>query len=137
MVSEEHQKLVNALARELEKQNIKIVQIDMRGTLELFDPKYRDLPKPGEHGGRVPDLVGQGTSGTIHLGEAETDMDSENLDAQLMAFSGKVTMSAGIPVPLHVAVPQRIWQDMRNRIRYLGLGSLLDSGRIVVWQFNS
>lgn len=134
MTAEEHHKLVNILAHTLETQKeVKIVEIDRGGATELFDQKYHHLPKPGKRGDRTPDLVGRDAEGTIHLGEAETNMDAENLDDQLLAFSNRVMTKSEVPVPLHVIVPERISQNMEDRLRKLGLGQKLDDGRIIIW----
>ena len=134
MASEEHQTLVNLLAQRLEEQRgIKIVRIDMAGTLQYFEQKYHNLPKPKAYNGSIPDLVGKDTKGITHLGEAETDMEAENLNNQLLAFSRWRMTKTKIPVPLHVIVPRRIKHKMESRIRSIGLGDKLDHGRITIW----
>ena len=134
MVSTEHQQLVNALARVLDQQKgITIETIDIGGTPELFDQKYRGLPAPHSYEGSIPDLEGRDTNGTICLGEAETDMGAENLNKQLKTFSGCTMNQTGASVPLHVIVPRHIRQAMEYRIRSLGLGHMLDDGRVTVW----
>ena len=133
-MANEHDVLVNTLANTLESQKgITIVEIDTGDSKKRFARKYHDLPKPEERGGRIPDLVGRDADGTIHLGEAETDMDAENLDDQLRVFSNRVMTHSKIPVSLHVIVPQRISQDMEDRIRELGLGQKLEDERIIIW----
>ena len=68
MVLREHQRLVNLLAQELEKRrNIKIMAIDISDTPEHFEERYRELPRPSEYDGSIPDLVGKDTDGTYHL----------------------------------------------------------------------
>lgn len=134
MVTTEHQRLVNTLALRLESEwNVRIVQIDMRGTPELFDAKYHKLDSPGEHGGRIPDLVGKDANGLIHLGEAETDMDAENLDGQLSVFSNRVMNNNKAPIPLHVIVPVHLKPQMQNRIDSLRRQRRLGQGGIHVW----
>ena len=47
MVSVEHQRLVNMLARALEDQRgVTIKAIDMAGTPQYFEQRYRSLPLP-------------------------------------------------------------------------------------------
>ena len=134
MVSKEHQTLVNLLAQRLEdKIGVKIVAIDIAGTPQYFEPKYHDLQKPDDRNGSVPDLVGQDADGTNCLGEAETDMEAENLNEQLKTFSSRKMTDTGSPVPLYVIVPERIFSQMKSRIRGLGLGDKLNSERITVW----
>ena len=134
MVTEEHQRLVNALAQVLEeRKGVKITAIDVAGTPEYFEPKYRNLPRPHDYDGSIPDLEGMGADGVFHLGEAETDMEAENLDDQLKRFSCRVMTKTEAPVPLHVIVPKRIRSQMSDRIRSLGLGHKLDDGRIILW----
>lgn len=134
LVSQEHQRLVNALAGGLESRwNVEILEIDIRGTPELFEAKYRGLPQPAKRGGRTPDLVGRDSDGTNHLGEAETDMAAENLDGQLRAFSGRTMTGTNTPVPLHVIVPERIKSQMDSRIASLRQSGWLGDGEILVW----
>ena len=133
MISEEHQKLVNALAQVLEKRGIQITEIDISGTPHCFDQKYRNLPKPAAIDGSIPDLMGKDTNGTIHLGEAETDMEAENINGQLKKFSTRVMTNTNVQVPFHVIVPLRIRPQMEDRIRRLGLGDRLSSRQILIW----
>ena len=134
MASEEHQILVNKLALALERRgNITIQAIDLDGAPQHFDPKYRGLPLPSTREGSIPDLEGMDANGVAHLGEAETDMNADNLNDQLHRFSGRTMNDTGATVPLHVIVPKRIWSEMKSRIRDMGLGDKLDSGDIAVW----
>lgn len=133
MVSAEHQKLVNGLARGLEDQGIRITAIDMVGTPEYFDQKYHKLPKPSDYSGSIPDLEGVDANDTVNLGEAETDMEAENLNDQLKNFSNRVMTQTKVLVPLHVVVPSRIKSQMESRIRELGLGDKLDRKEICIW----
>ena len=134
VISDEHQRLVNALALALESQKgVRITDIDISGTPHWFDPKYRKLSPPVDCNGRIPDLAGNDEAGTIHLGEAETDMEAENINEQLKIFSNRIMPNTNIHVPLHVIVPPRIKSKMEARIRSLGLGDRLDSGQILIW----
>lgn len=133
MVSAEHQKLVNGLARGLEGRGIRITGIDMAGTPEYFDQKYHKLPEPEDRDGSIPDLEGVDASGINQLGEAETDMEAENLNDQLKKFSNRVMSKTEAPVPLHIVVPSRIKPQMESRIRDLGLGDKLDRKEIRIW----
>ena len=134
MISEKHQRLVNELAQLLENEKIvRIVAIDIAGTPQYFDQKYRSLPEPSDCDGIIPDLKGVDTNHTVHLGEAETDMEEENLDIQLQRLSNKTMTDTTIPLPLHVIVPQRLRSEMESRIRSIGLGNKLMNGRITVW----
>ena len=132
MVSEEHQRLVNALAQAWERVGIRVTAIDMAGHPSYFDQKYRSLPTPSDHGG-IPDLEGVDVNGTLHLGEAETDMQAENMESQLKNFSNRVMRKTRVRVPLHVVVPTRLVSQMEYKINHLGLGSDMASGRIRVW----
>ena len=134
MVTEEHQRLVNALALVLEDQRrVRITAIDVAGTPEYFEQKYRNLPKPSDYDGSIPDLEGMNANNTVHLGEAETYMEAENLDVQLQRFSSRVMRETNAPVPLHVIVPERIRSQMESRIRSLGLDDKLNGRRITLW----
>ncbi len=49
MASEEHQKLLNSLARVLEKkESVTITHLDIDGMPKCFDEKYRNLPTPSD-----------------------------------------------------------------------------------------
>ena len=96
--------------------NIKVTAIDIRGTPELFESKYRNLPQPTARDGLIPDLGGVDANGTNHIGEAETDMDAENLDDQLKVFSKRSMKDTKAHVPLHVIVPKRIKKQMDDHI---------------------
>lgn len=136
MASEEHQILVNKLALALERRgNITIQAIDLDGAPQHFDPKYRDLPLPSTREGGIPDLEGMDANGVAHLGEAETDMNADNLDDQLKNFSNWAMTNTDppAPIPLHIIVPKRIWPEMKSRIRDMGLGDKMDNGEIAVW----
>ena len=100
---------------------------------KLFEPKYRDLPQPTARNGLIPDLGGVDANGTNHIGEAETDMDAENLDDQLKVFSNRSMTATKVHVPLHVIVPKRIKSQMDNRIAYLRRAGQLGNGEIHVW----
>ncbi len=133
MASEQHQLLVNNLALALEeKRGITITGIDIDGDAQIFDSKYRNLSAPSDHGG-IPDLEGEDSSGTTHLGEAEIDVNDSNVEQQLKTFSNRVMNGTKTPVPLHVIVPKELREDMVSKIREIGLGDKLDDGRISVW----
>lgn len=130
MASKDHQILVNQLALALEdKRNVRIMAIDMAGAFKLFAQKYHNLPEPDLYRGRRPDLVGVDNNGTIHLGEAETDMNAENLDEQLEAFANSASQ-------VHVIVPQDIRPQMNDRISRLRLAGKLN-GEVTVWYTNN
>ena len=59
MASEVRQRLLNALANELEDIGVRVTHLAMSGAREQFDMQYRDLPEPPARGGKVPDLQGQ------------------------------------------------------------------------------
>ncbi|MGC1709367.1 MAG: hypothetical protein WA799_06155, partial [Nitrosotalea sp.] len=76
MTSAEHQKMLNSLATTLESQGITITHIDMAEMPECFDEKYRNLPRPKERDGQVPDL--EGMKGALrHLGEVKTSIKDD------------------------------------------------------------
>lgn len=133
MVSEEHQRLVNSLAIALEEQReITITSIDIDGTPEFFDEKYRELQSPADHGG-IPDLQGKDQNGLIHLGEAEIDINDSNVEEQLNNFSSRLMEETNEKIPLHVIVPKEIKEEMKAKIREIGLGKKLDEGKITLW----
>ena len=131
MPSEEHQKLLNSLANTLESQGITITHIDIDGTPELFDEKYRELPSPTERDGHVPDL--EGMKGALrHFGEAKTRVkDDPNIDSQLRAFTDRVMN--GKEIPLHIVVPKEVKKEMERRLYKLGLYDKYQKGSIKIW----
>lgn len=135
MASEEHQILVNSLAKALETQKgVTITHIDIDGTPEFFDDKYKNLETPPEHGDdkRIPDIQGV-KDGVIHLGEAELDLNDENVDSQLKTFSGLQMTKTGIAVPFHIIVPKNLEKDLHQKISDLGLDSKVKTGQLTVW----
>jgi hypothetical protein len=131
MILEEHQKLLNSLARTLEAEGITITHIDLADTPELFEEKYRKLPMPSDRGGYVPDL--EGMKGVLrHLGEAKTSIKGDpNIDSQLRAFTGREMN--GREIPLHIALPQSLKKDLENRLYKLRLYDKYKKGTIRVW----
>ncbi|MGI0069651.1 MAG: hypothetical protein ACREAN_05275, partial [Nitrosopumilaceae archaeon] len=104
MVSEEHQKLLNSLAKALEAEGVIITHIDIANTPEFFDEKYRNLPKPKERDGHIPDM--EGMKGALrHLGEVKTSIKGDpKIDSQLKSFTNREMN--GKEIPLHIAVPK-------------------------------
>src|SRR5713226_8985243 len=112
MALEAHQRLLNSLAKSMEGFGIIITHLDIDGTPEYFDEKYRKLPAPKERDGYKPDLEGmKGVS--RHLGEAKIKIDGdENLASQFRAFTS-LEMN-GKEIPLHVAVPKSLKKDLEK-----------------------
>ncbi len=130
MTSEEHQKLLNSLANALEAEGITITHIDTAETPELFDDKYRELPKPIERDGHVPDL--EGMRGALrHLGEVKTDIKDPNLDSQLKAFTNREM--SGKDIPLHIAVPKNLKKELEAKLYRLKLYDKYKKGSIRIW----
>lgn len=131
MTSEEHQKMLNALANALESQGIRITHIDISGTPEFFDEKYRSLPRPSERDGQIPDL--EGMKGVLrHLGEVKTNIkDDPNIDAQLKAFTNREMN--GKDIPLHIVVPKEFRKQLEAKLYKKGLYDKYKSGSINIW----
>lgn len=130
MASTTRQHLINALANELEKNGVQVTHLETGGAPQMFDEKYRRLPKPPSIDGQVPDLRGVDKTGVIHLGEAETTASGS--ESQLLAFAHRVMPGTDAPVPLHVIVPFEYTESIKNTMRRIGLGSQIGS-RIRVW----
>ena len=130
-----HQHLLNALANDLDKNNVKVTHLDMEGMPQLFDAKYRHLTQPPPIAGKIPDLRGTDRNGVIHLGEAETDVSgphTQQTEEQLRVFGNCVMPNTDTPVPLYVIVPSEQREAMESMMRRIGLGDKL--GRHVhVW----
>ncbi len=131
MTSEEHQKLLNSLANALEDQGIRITHIDIGETPELFDEKYRNLPKPIERDGYSPDL--EGMKGALrYFGEVKTSVkDDPNIDAQLRAFTSREMN--GKDIPLHIVVPKEFKKQLEDKLYKMGLYDKYKKGSIKVW----
>lgn len=131
MILEEHQKLLNSLAKTLEFEGITITHIDIGYTPELFEERYRKLPKPSDRDGHVPDL--EGMKGALrHLGEVKASIKNDpNLDSQLKAFTGREMN--GREIPLHIAVPPPLKKELEKRLYKLRLYEKYKKGTIRVW----
>ena len=131
MTSVEHQKMLNSLAATLESQGITITHIDIAEMPECFDEKYRNLPKPKERDGHVPDL--EGMKGALrHLGEVKTSIkDDPNIDAQLRAFTGREM--DGRDIPLHIAVPKELKKELEKKLYKIGLYEKCKKGSVKIW----
>jgi len=131
MTSEAHQRLLNSLAKALEKQGIIITHLDIDETPEYFDERYRKLPVPKEREGYRPDL--EGMKGALrHLGEVKIKIkDDENIDSQFKVFSNLVMNRKKIP--LHIAAPNSIKKDLEKKIYKLGLYDKYKKGTIKIW----
>lgn len=134
MASAEHQNLLNSLALALEQERgVTITHLDIDGTPEYFDAKYKNLNPPKQSGGHVPDLEGSDASGLIHLGEAKTDiMGDSNIDSQLRAFSNLQMSGDGRAVPLHIVIPKALEADLRQKLNDLGLDNKIGN-QITIW----
>ena len=131
MASQAHQKLLNSLAKSMEDFGITITHLDLDGTPELFDEKYRKLSAPKERDGYKPDL--EGMKGVLrHLGEAKIKIkDDENLASQFRAFTN-LEMN-GKEIPLHIAVPKSLKKDLEKMLYKLDLYIKYKKGTIKIW----
>lgn len=131
MTSEAHQRLLNSLAKTMEKQGITITHMNIDGTPEYFDEKYRKLPIPKERGGYIPDL--EGMKGALrHLGEAKiTIKGDENPDSQFKVFVN-LEMN-GKEIPFHIAVPKSIKKEVEKKLYKLSLYDKYKKGIIKIW----
>lgn len=131
MTSEEHQKLLNSLAKALEAEGVIITHIDIIETPEFFDDKFLNLPKPKERDGFAPDL--EGMKGALrHFGVVKTNIKGDpNLDSQLKAFTNREMN--GKDIPLHIAVPKTLKKEVENKLYKLGLYDKYKKGIIRVW----
>jgi len=131
MALEAHQRLLNSLAKSMEGVGITITHLDIDGTPEYFDEKYRKLPTPKERDGYKPDL--EGMKGALkHLGEAKIMIkDDENLASQFKAFTS-LKMN-GKEIPLHVAVPKSLKNELEKKLYKLNLYKKYKNGTIKIW----
>ena len=131
VVSEAHQRLLNALANGLSKEGVRVDRLDRRGMTEPFDVQYRYLSDPPPVGGKIPDLQGVDGRGRIHIGEADTSASDSQTQAQLQTFVRHVMRN---PSFLHVAVPLECANDTKNTILRAGWERRAVS-EIWVWAF--
>jgi hypothetical protein len=123
--------MLNSLAATLELQGITITHIDMTEMPEYFDEKYRNLPRPKERDGYIPDL--EGMKGALrHLGEVKTSIkDDPNINAQLKAFTGREM--DGKDIPLHIAVPKELKKELEKKLYKMGLYEKCKKGSVKIW----
>ncbi|MBI1829703.1 MAG: hypothetical protein HY223_02530 [Thaumarchaeota archaeon] len=128
---EAHQRLLNSLAKSMEDVGITITHLDIDGTPEYFDEKYRKLPAPKERDGCKPDL--EGMKGVLrYLGEAKIKIkDDKNLISQFRAFTS-LEMN-GKEIPLHVAVPKPLKKELEKKLYKLDLYKKYKNGMIKIW----
>lgn len=131
MASEEHQKLLNSLANALESEGITVTHIDIAETPDLFDDKFRKLPKPKERDGHAPDL--EGMKGALrHIGEVKTKIKGDSiLDSQLKSFTNREMN--GKEIPLHLAVPKELKKELENKLYKMKLYDKYKKGTIRIW----
>jgi hypothetical protein len=128
---EAHQRLLNSLAKSMEDFGIIITHLDIDGTPEYFDEKYRKLPTPKVRGRYKPDL--EGMKGALrHLGEAKIKIkDDENIASQIRAFTNLEMNDKEIP--LHIAVPKSLKKDLEKKLYKLDLYKKYKNGTIKIW----
>ena len=131
MTSEEHQKLLNSLANALESEGITVTHIDNIEFPDLFDDKFRKLPKPNERDGHTPDL--EGMKGALrHIGEVKTKIKGDSiLDSQLKSFTNREMN--GKEIPLHIAVPKELKKELENKLYKMKLYDKYKKGTIRIW----
>ena len=129
--SEIHQNLLNSLASALVSEGITITHIDMDETPELFDEKFKKLPKPNERDGHTPDL--EGMKGALrHIGEVKIDIKGDsNIDSQIRSFTNRELN--GKEIPLHLAVPKELKKDLEKKLYKMGLYDKYKKGIIRIW----
>ena len=129
--SEEHQKLLNSLANALESEGITITHIDMDETPDLFDEKFKKLPKPKERDGQTPDL--EGMKGALrHIGVVKIKIKGDsNIDSQLRSFTNREMN--GKEIPLHLAVPKELKKELENKLYKMELYNKYKKGIIRIW----
>ena len=131
MALEAHQRLLNSLAKSMEGFGITITHLDIDGTPEYFDEKYRKLSAPKERDRYKPDL--EGMKGVLrHLGEAKIKInDDENLVSQFRAFTS-LEMN-GKEIPFHIAVPKSLKKELEKKMYKMNLYKKYKNGTIKIW----
>jgi hypothetical protein len=95
--SEEHQRLVQALANYLKSNGWAVTHAD----------GIANFPRPYDIEGRIPDIIAKNQIGLLAYGEAETceSLEEEQTIDQLEVFSNRRMRDSGQIVPLFVIVP--------------------------------
>lgn len=131
MTLEAHQRLLNSLAKALEKQGVTITHLDINELPEYFDEKYRKLPAPKERDGYKPDLGGM--KGALrHLGEVKISIKGDkNMDSQFKAFASREMN--GKEIPFHIAIPKSLKKDLEKKLYKLDLYKKYKNNTIKIW----
>jgi hypothetical protein len=132
MASAEHQRLVNILAKKLESHGVTLTHIDIAGTPEYFDTRYRSFPSPPWYNNHSPDLQGM-KEATVHVGEAEVTLDNPSVAEHLVTFSNVIVEGTEQYMPFHIIVPRELEPGLYKKIQELGLHYKVRSGQITVW----
>lgn len=125
-----HQRLLNALANELEDIGVRVTHLAMSGAREQFDIQYQDLEEPPAIGGKALDLQGQRWEST-HIGAVDTSVPDLRNVPDLGTFVSYVVRNTSIS--LHVAVPFECKIKMKDKI--LQMAGPQTCHRIWVWPF--
>ncbi|HJU13098.1 MAG TPA: hypothetical protein VJ792_01400 [Candidatus Nitrosotalea sp.] len=114
-----------------ESLGIKVTHIDIAGTPEYFDEKYRDLPPPSERDGQHPDM--EGMKGALrHFGEAKVEVKEDpHIDGQLRAFTNREMN--GREIPLHLVIPKDLKKQLEAKLYKMGLYDKYKRGIIKIW----
>ena len=121
-----HQRLVNALISAFQSRGYTILRA-VGGT-------YTEPYKIGRH---EPDIIAKDNNGLLIIGEAKRseDLFSETTKEQLIDFSNRIMAEGllrGIKIPLHIIVPQKDMQTLRQVLGSLGLANKIGE-RIFIW----
>lgn len=113
--SPEHRKLVKGLMEYLKGIGF-----------ETICAAYEDYPQCGEMEGRVPDVMGKNAQGLLAIGEAKTcdDLDNDRTNEQFKVFSHRQMISGnskGQAVPFYIGIPQVCIEELKQRLKILGL----------------
>ena len=130
MAPEARQRLLNALANELEDIGVRVTHLAMSGAREQFDIQYQDLEEPPAIGGKALDLQGQRWEST-HIGVVDTSVPDLRNVPDLGTFVSYVVRNPS--VSLHVAVPFEHRNWMQKAL--LGMTEPQICHRIWVWPF--
>lgn len=135
MTSKEHQIQLNDLAKALEEQGIKVTHLDIDGTSEYFESRYRNLPTPYEIDGNIPDLIGT-KDGVLYIGESKTEIRGDsNIDTQFRTFSNRIMSSTKQPIPFHIIIPKHLDREINDKLIELGISTKKQSGQIIIWTY--
>lgn len=121
-----HRLLVSSLVSALQSRGYTVLKAD--------DGSHSAPERIGRH---EPDVLARDPNGLLIIGEAKTenDISSQISKEQFLDFSNRIMSDGplrGKVVPLHIIVPQRAYENLKNELSQLGLATKIGDS-IIIW----